>query len=640
MIDTGAPEISVGRLAGRPSRLWYWVAAMLLAAALTSLTLGVAGFISLTRQITDFQRVPAPGRAKVTFTQPGRYVLYLENRAQCCGFSFSIGNEPFSPWSMTGSLVPVNGSAPVSVSDWHGAVVSYRAAGHQGQTVGSVTIPRPGSYVLTIRNVTPGTITDLAVGRSILAGVVEPPLLALAGLAMLISAGVLFGITASRRRRATAPGQQAGTPLADLATPPPLEVGFAGPARQRRATVAVRFILAIPHFICLAFVRYAVVIVLVIGWFCALFTGRLPESIAEFLVGYQQWEVRLSAYLLLLTDAYPPFGWRDSDYPVTVAVRPGRLNRFAVLFRLIIVVPAWFVWDILAYGLGMIMMFAVWLIVLIMGRMPQPLHEALAAILRYWARLKGYWYMLTDVYPAGLFGDQPEPVIGGEMPSAMALLPADYVGAQVAATGGPGAVPGPLVMSRPAKGLVGLTLGMGVIAPFVLFFALFALAPAAGPTPTAVPPAASAVTPGASATAPPGAAPAPSTRTQRWVTGLRALRSDMYHAMTETPTTVTAASLRSDARNYGRCPSELAALGPPPAQLRHVYREASNACRHFKRGSACYAAAARAFSYSPAANKPGAKFPRLLDCGDAAVNSGATLIALATSDASFLQSPE
>src|SRR5260370_70528 len=99
-------------------------------------------------------------------------------------------------------------------------------------------------------------------------------------------------------------------------------------------------------------------------------------------------------------------------------------------------------------------------------------------------------------------------------------------------------------------------------------------------------------------------------------------------------------SLSAAARKFSRCPAELAALGPPPAQLRHEYRQASQACSHFKRGAACYAAAARAFSYSPAANKPGKKFPRLLNCGDAAVNSGATLIAVATSDASFMQTPD
>jgi hypothetical protein len=447
--------------------------------ALASVIYAVAGFVSLDRQITDFQRVPAPGRAEVTFTQPGRYVLYVEKRAQCCGFSFSIGDGPFARWSLTSSLQPLYGSAPVAVSDCHGAVESYRAAGHQGQTALSFTIPRPGSYVLTIRNVAPGTVADLAVGRGILAGIVEPPLLALAGLAVLIAAGVLFGITASRRRRAQVLGPGVGIPGGALATPARVEVGFAGPTRQRRATVAVRIVLAIPQLICLAFVRYAVLIVLVIGWFCALFTGRLPDSIAEFLARYQQWEIRQAAYLLLLTDAYPPFGWRDSEYPVSVAVMPGRLNRIAVLFRVIIIVPAWLVWDILAYGLGMIMMFAAWLIVLTMGRMPRPLHEALAAIVRYWARLKGYWYMLTDVYPAGLFGDQP--VAGSDVLSALALLPADHVGSPAAATSGTGAAPRPLVLSRRAKGLVGLTLGMGVIAPFALFFAQFALAPAASP---------------------------------------------------------------------------------------------------------------------------------------------------------------
>jgi hypothetical protein len=115
----------------------------------------------------------------------------------------------------------------------------------------------------------------------------------------------------------------------------------------------------------------------------------------------------------------------------------------------------------------------------------------------------------------------------------------------------------------------------------------------------------------------------------------------MYAAMgSGGPTTVTAASLRSAARKFSRCPAELAALGPPPGQLRQVFRQASQACGHFERGAACYAAAAKAFSYSPAANTPGAKFPRLLNCGDAAVNRGATLIAVATSEASFLQTPD
>ncbi len=44
---------------------------------------------------------------------------------------------------------------------------------------------------------------------------------------------------------------------------------------------------------------------------------------------------------------------------------------------------------------------------------------------------------------------------------------------------------------------------------------------------------------------------------------------------------------------------------------------------------------------NPHALEPqGTKFPRLLDCGDAAVDSGATLIVVTTSGAYFLQRPD
>jgi len=187
--------------------------------------------------------------------------------------------------------------------------------------------------------------------------------------------------------------------------------------------------------------------------------------------------------------------------------------------------------------------------------------------------------------------------------------------------------------------------GIAILAGLLYLFRSAPTLPATATQPSAAAPAArpaaSAPSAHTRASPAPSAAPASPTRTEQWVTGLRSLRTDMYDAMgSGAPTTVTAASLRSAARKFSRCPAELAALGPPPGQLRQVYRQASQACSHFKRGAACYAAAARAFSYNPAANKPGATFPRLLDCGDAAVNSGATLIAVATSDASFLQTPD
>ncbi|MDR2983563.1 MAG: DUF4389 domain-containing protein [Nocardiopsaceae bacterium] len=609
------------------------MAAILVALALTSISLGVVSFLALNRQIADFQRVPAPGRAEVSFTQPGEYVLYVERPAPYGGESFSIGDRTFARWSVSVLVVPANGGPQVHVRNWHSLAVSYQVAGHQGQTLASVAIPSPGNYVLTIRNVNPRTITDLAVGRQVtVASMFLPPLLAVAGLAALIGAIVLAAITASSRRRARmGTGDYAGRG-SGLGIPATIEVRFAGPGRQRRTTVALRIILALPQLLCLALVRYVAQIVLIAGWICALYSGRLPNSIAEFLAGYQQWEVRLTAYLLLLTDAYPPFGLRDADYPVSVVVRPGALNRIVVLFRAILVLPARIVWDVLVSGLAMVMILGSWLIVLILGRMPQPLHDALAAIVRYGARLKGYWYMLTDVYPGGLFGDQPALVIGGEIPATEQLPPAGHVG-PLTASGEPGPAARPLVLSRPAKRLVSLTLATGLIAPFALFYVLFALATIPARAPSATPPAA---TPSASAAASRSIAPTPLTRTEVWVAGLRGLRKDMDAAMgSGAPTTVTAPWLRSEARKFGRCTAELDALGPPPHELRAAYRKAGGACGHFERGAACYSAAARAFNYAPATSKRGARFDRLLNCGDAAVNSGALAIAMAASDASF-----
>ena len=82
----------------------------------------------------------------------------------------------------------------------------------------------------------------------------------------------------------------------------PLLVAAAGPARQSRATVAFRLILVIPHFVVLYLLGVAASVVAVIGWFGALFTGRLPDFAAVYLSGYVRWYCRVAAYLLLLTD--------------------------------------------------------------------------------------------------------------------------------------------------------------------------------------------------------------------------------------------------------------------------------------------------------------------------------------------------
>jgi hypothetical protein len=70
----------------------------------------------------------------------------------------------------------------------------------------------------------------------------------------------------------------------------------------------VKWLLAIPHFIVLAFLGIAAFVCIVIAWFAILFTGRYPRGLFDFVVAVGRWGVRVTAYAILLaTDRYPPF---------------------------------------------------------------------------------------------------------------------------------------------------------------------------------------------------------------------------------------------------------------------------------------------------------------------------------------------
>lgn len=210
-------------------------------------------------------------------------------------------------------------------------------------------------------------------------------------------------------------------------------VAFAGPVPQRRVTVLFRLILVVPQYAVLYALTIAAQVVAFAGWFAALFTGRLPGGMADFLAGYLRWYARVLGYIWLLTDRYPPFSMADDDYPVRVSVTPGPLNRLAVLLRVFLMIPAAIVAALAGWGAGVAAL-VIWLIVLIAGRMPDSLQQALAAVLRYGIRLQGYLLLLTGTYPSGLFGDRP----------------------------GPGLTGWPLILSGGARKLVGLFLGLGV----------------------------------------------------------------------------------------------------------------------------------------------------------------------------------
>ncbi|MEY9966204.1 hypothetical protein ABIA33_004263 [Streptacidiphilus sp. MAP12-16] len=177
------------------------------------------------------------------------------------------------------------------------------------------------------------------------------------------------------------------------------------PAGQRRLTVLLRLLLVIPQIVVVFVLGLLAWVVTVIGWFAALVLGRLPGFAERFLAIFLAYSTRVNAYLMLLVDAYPPFAFRARNYPVAIELRPGRLNRGAVLFRIILAIPAMIVDSVINAGWWGLAFFC-WLVVLILGRNPRPLFEATAAIARYTMRFEAYMMMLTSAYPKGLFGDR------------------------------------------------------------------------------------------------------------------------------------------------------------------------------------------------------------------------------------------
>ena len=70
----------------------------------------------------------------------------------------------------------------------------------------------------------------------------------------------------------------------------------------------VKWFLAIPHVIVLAFLYLGALIVVIVAWFAILFTGRYPRGLFDYVEGVIRWHNRVVGYaLVLVTDEYPPF---------------------------------------------------------------------------------------------------------------------------------------------------------------------------------------------------------------------------------------------------------------------------------------------------------------------------------------------
>ena len=151
--------------------------------------------------------------------------------------------------------------------------------------------------------------------------------------------------------RATRPPSRAGRhrrPPGDY----PIDFHVERQAEYHRFLPLVKWLLAIPHYIVLVFVGIARFFALIGAFFAVLFTGRWPRGLFDFIAGTLRWGYRVSAYVFLLTDEYPPFSLAEEpDYPVQIRIDyPEHIDNWRPLVHWLLVIPYLFVAGVLGLG--------------------------------------------------------------------------------------------------------------------------------------------------------------------------------------------------------------------------------------------------------------------------------------------------
>ena len=176
----------------------------------------------------------------------------------------------------------------------------------------------------------------------------------------------------------------------------------------------VKWFLAIPHYVVLAFLWLAFAVLSVVAFFAILFTGRYPRAIFDFNVGVLRWTWRVQyySYAALATDRYPPFSLDDDpDYPARLQIEyPRQLSRGLVLVKWwLLAIPHYLVVGLfvggtyaaghVAGGLVGILVLIAAILVAFTGSYPEPVFDFVLGMNRWVLRVAAYAALMTDRYP-------------------------------------------------------------------------------------------------------------------------------------------------------------------------------------------------------------------------------------------------
>ena len=349
----------------------------------------------------------------------------------------------------------VNGGTPTYRTNPGTGQVDTPPAGQTfwvAQTAGSGTQelswhPTNGQWAVVIMNANGSPGITAAATAEIQAGFALPLALTLLIIGILLTTGAtVLMIVATRRRTdkrnqgwqpAPNPAPSQGATIRDhpVALTAHLDLGLS------RWKWLLKWILAIPHYVVLAFLWPAFLLVTVIAGFAILITGRYPRPLFDFTSGVLRWTWRVSYYAFyggIGTDRYPPFTLGTAPgYPATLDIGyPAQLSRGLALvkwwllaipqyFIVGLMIGNWFGWTSLSRGLpwlgpiggagvlGLLVVIA-GCILLLTGRYPAPLYNVVIGMNRWIYRVTAYAALMTDKYPPFRLdqgGSEPTPTL-------------------------------------------------------------------------------------------------------------------------------------------------------------------------------------------------------------------------------------
>jgi hypothetical protein len=176
----------------------------------------------------------------------------------------------------------------------------------------------------------------------------------------------------------------------------------------------VKWLLLIPHYICLIFLFVTLVLTTIAVFFVLLFTGRYPRGLFDWNVGVLRWAWRVAfyGYSALGTDRYPPFTMGEApDYPARLEIDyPEQQRRGLPLIGWwLLGIPQYVIAGLLSgggvgwgrYGGGVVgvLILVVALLLLFKNRYPRDVFDVMMAFNRWVVRVGAYALLMTPQYP-------------------------------------------------------------------------------------------------------------------------------------------------------------------------------------------------------------------------------------------------